>query len=88
MAERVFERTPYWKNHPYTCPVLMVIQGWLLWRKWQFSERDGWRLMESKYVIDRCRFPLWMIKLEQRLWRSYIGILAAKRYGLYGRWGG
>ncbi|HSG61640.1 MAG TPA: hypothetical protein VLA24_09425 [Pseudomonadales bacterium] len=88
MAERVYERTPYWKNNPYTCPILMLIQGWIFWRKWHFSDHSGWRLLEKPRVIDRCRFPVWMIKAEHKFWRGYMGILVAKKYGYYGRWGG
>ncbi len=68
------QRKPYLLNHPYTCPLLMLMQSWLLWQSWHFDNYDGWRLMKSPRVVALCMFPHWLIKLECRFWGTRVGI--------------
>lgn len=63
-----------WMNdHPYTCPLLLTIQGIVKRQSWSYG-CDGWRLMESPNVEARCMWPDWLILLECRAWNTHIGL--------------
>lgn len=73
------KKQPWVLNTRYTCPILMLLQSWLLRQKWEFREDDGWRLLESPYVIARCRAPVWTINVEYRFWNRFINLIAWAR---------
>ena len=70
-----------WINdNPYTCPLLMLFQGWVKWQKWHYG-CDGWVLIQSPTARARCMWPSWIVLFEHRLWQSFVGIRIRKWCG-------
>ena len=64
-----------WINDtPYTCVLLMVIQGWLKRQRWHYCG-DGWVLIESQNCQARYCWPHWLIRAECRWWNSRLGVV-------------
>ena len=70
-----------WLNdNPYTCPLLMVAQGWLRWQKWHYG-CDGWVLLQTEKARAHCHWPIWCIKLECWAWNTPPGTLIRRLCG-------
>lgn len=76
MSDRVFSPKPWIFNHPYTCPLLMWLQGIIKGQQWVFTQHSGWRLLESPTVVARCLWPNWLIMIEHRLWQRHFFLKA------------
>ena len=56
-----------WINdHSYTCPLLMVLQGWLKRQKWSYGS-EGWVLLQSPRAQATSMWPVSIIRLECKL---------------------
>ena len=74
------KKSPPWHRTAYTCPILMIVSGWLarlrgkeiVWHiDWgRRSEVSFWRVSEARdgkpWMPLSCAFPKWMIYSE--LW--------------------
>ena len=70
-----------WINdNPYTCPMLMLVQGWVCWQKWNYG-CDGWTLLSGPHSRATCQFPVWLIRAECRCWDSWIGCQVRRAAG-------
>ena len=70
-----------WINdNPYTCPLLMMVQGWVRWQKWHYG-CSGWVLLSGPHSRATCKMPEWMIRLECRSWNSWIGCIVQRGCG-------
>ena len=76
MSDRMFTKTPWVFNHPYTCPLLMWVQGIVRGQRWEFSQHSGWRLLETPTVVAICMWPFWLIDIEYRLWQRHFFLKA------------
>jgi hypothetical protein len=62
-----------WINdNPYTCPLLMMLQGWIKWQTWCYGY-SGWVLLSGRHSRATCIFPDWMVLYECRFWNSKLG---------------
>lgn len=63
-----------WLNdNPYTCPVLMVVQGLIRRQKWHYG-CSGWVLLEQPHARARAMWPGWLVLAEARWWNTWLGV--------------